>query len=122
LQLALVELPFPRPQAQHARFFSLAEENGAPLPPKTELTWWSIIERRAYGCAFIQDGPHLRKPKPQYHNWFSLADQWTTSEGTCSWAWNCQQCQTITAAFVLTRQHGFLQKSTYLIRRKAPPH
>jgi hypothetical protein len=56
LELALVELPFPRPQAQHARFFSLADENGAPLPPKTELTWWSIIERRAYGCAFIQDG------------------------------------------------------------------
>jgi hypothetical protein len=56
LELALVELPFPRPQAQHARFFSLAGENGAPLPPKTELTWWSIIERRAYGCAFIQDG------------------------------------------------------------------
>jgi hypothetical protein len=38
LELALVELPFPRPQAQRARFFSLAGENGAPLPPKTELT------------------------------------------------------------------------------------
>ena len=62
LELTLVELPFPRPQAQHARFFSLAEENGAPLPPKTELTWWSIIERRAYGCAFIQDGRIYENP------------------------------------------------------------
>jgi hypothetical protein len=62
LELALVDLPFPRPQAQHARFFSLAEENGAPLPPKTELTWWSIIERHAYGCAFIQDGRIYETP------------------------------------------------------------
>ena len=53
LELTSVELPFQRPQAQHARFFLLAEENGAPLPAKTEFTWWSIIERRAYGCAFI---------------------------------------------------------------------
>ena len=62
LELALVELPFPRPRAQHACFFSLAEENGAPLPQKTELTWWSIIERRAYGCAFIQDGRIYQNP------------------------------------------------------------
>jgi hypothetical protein len=62
LELALVELPFPRPQAQHARFFSLAQESGAPLSPKTELTWWSIIERRAYGCAFVQDGGIYENP------------------------------------------------------------
>jgi hypothetical protein len=62
LEVALVELPFPRPQAQHARFFSLGEENGVPLQPKTELTWWSIIERRAYGCAFIQDGRTYENP------------------------------------------------------------
>jgi len=62
LELALVELPFPRPHAQHAHFFSLAGENGARLPPKTELTWWSIIERRAYGCAFIQDGRIYENP------------------------------------------------------------
>jgi hypothetical protein len=62
LELAFVGLPFQRPQAQHARFFSLAEENGAPLPAKTELTWWSIIERRAYGCAFIQDGRIYENP------------------------------------------------------------
>ena len=39
LELTSVELPFQRPQAQHARFFLLAEENGAPLPAKTEFTW-----------------------------------------------------------------------------------
>jgi hypothetical protein len=32
------------------------------LPAKTELTWWSIIERRAYGCAFIQDGRVYENP------------------------------------------------------------
>ena len=62
LELTSVELPFQRPQAQHARFFSLAEENGEPLPPKTEFTWWSIIERRAYGWAFIQDGRTYENP------------------------------------------------------------
>jgi hypothetical protein len=62
LQLACIELPFPRPQAQGARFFSLAQENGAPLPAKTEFTWWSIIERRAYGWAFIQDGRIYENP------------------------------------------------------------
>lgn len=62
LELALVELPFPRPQAQHARFLSLAAENQASLPPKTELTWWSINERCAYGCAFIQDGRTYENP------------------------------------------------------------
>ena len=63
LQLACIELPFLRPQAQHARFFSLAEESGASLPAKTEFTWWSIIERRAYGCAFIQDGRTYENPR-----------------------------------------------------------
>ena len=62
LELTSVELPFQRPQAQNARFFSLAQENGEPLPPKTEFTWWSIIERRAYGCAFIQDGRIYENP------------------------------------------------------------
>jgi len=62
LQLACIELPFPRPQAQRACFFSLAQENGTPLPAKTELTWWSIIERRSYGCAFIQDGRTYENP------------------------------------------------------------
>ena len=62
LELTSVELPFQRPQAQHARFLSLAEEDGAPLPAKTEITWWSIIERRAYGCAFIQDGRTYENP------------------------------------------------------------
>jgi hypothetical protein len=62
LELTSVELPFQRPQAQHARFFSLAQENGEPLPPKTEFTWWSIIERRAYGWAFIQDGRTYENP------------------------------------------------------------
>lgn len=56
LDFTTVQLPFRRPQAQHARFILLAGEDERPLPPKTELTWWSIIERRAYSCAFIQDG------------------------------------------------------------------
>lgn len=56
LEIASVELPFRRPQAQHARFFSITDEHGLALPLKTELTWWSIIERQAYMCAFIQDG------------------------------------------------------------------
>lgn len=56
LELTSVALPFQRPLAQHARFFSLTGENGEPLPLKTEMTWWSIIERRAYMCAFVQDG------------------------------------------------------------------
>jgi hypothetical protein len=54
LDLTTVELPFQPPQAQHARSLSLAKENGAPSPTKTEFTW-SVIERRAYGCAFIQN-------------------------------------------------------------------
>lgn len=56
LELVSVELPFRRPQAQRARFFSLSGEDGSQLPAFTELTWWSIIERRAYGCAFLHDG------------------------------------------------------------------
>jgi len=76
LELALVELPFPRPRAQHACFFSLAEENGAPLPAKTELTWWSIIERRAYGCAFIQDGRVYENPN---HN-ITVDSLWPATE------------------------------------------
>jgi len=76
LELALVELPFPRPQAQHARFFSLAEESGASLPAKTEFTWWSIIERRAYGCAFIQDGRIYENPD---HN-ITAASLWPVND------------------------------------------
>ena len=56
LELTSVALPFKRPLAQHARFLCLTGENGEPLPLKTEMTWWSIIERRAYMCAFVQDG------------------------------------------------------------------
>jgi hypothetical protein len=62
LEFDSVQLPFQRPQAQHARFVSLAGEDGGPLPPKTELTWWSIIERRGYPCAFIQDGCTYENP------------------------------------------------------------
>jgi hypothetical protein len=76
LELTSVELPFQRPQAQHARFISLAEENGAPLPAKTEFTWWSIIERRAYGCAFIQDGRTYENPS---HN-ITPASLWPVNE------------------------------------------
>ena len=76
LELALVELPFPRPQAQHARFFSLAEESGASLPAKTEFTWWSIIERHAYGCAFIQDGRTYENPS---HN-ITAASLWPVND------------------------------------------
>lgn len=61
-EIFAVELPFRRPQAQKARFIELTGENGSPLPPFTELTWWSIIERRAYTCAFIQDGNTYEKP------------------------------------------------------------
>ena len=61
-ELTFVSLPFRRPLAQHARFFSLNREGGAPLPLLTELTWWSIIERRAAGCAFIQDGRTYENP------------------------------------------------------------
>ena len=63
LEIASVELPFARPQAQQARFFSLAAEDGRNLPLKTELTWWSIIERRAYACAFIHDGHTYENPR-----------------------------------------------------------
>lgn len=57
LELTFVALPFRRPLAQYARFFSLKVEDGASLPPLlTELTWWSIIERLACGCAFVHDG------------------------------------------------------------------
>ena len=56
LELAYVELPFRRPLAQRARFLSLNERDGAHLEQKTEVTWWSIIERRSFACAFIQDG------------------------------------------------------------------
>ena len=76
LELAMVELPFPRPQAQYARFFSLAKESGASLPAKTELTWWSIIERHAYGCAFIQDGRTYENPD---HN-ITAASLWPVDD------------------------------------------
>jgi hypothetical protein len=56
LEVTSVALPFRRPVAQNARFFSLSGEKSVDLSPRTELTWWSIIERRAYACAFIQDG------------------------------------------------------------------
>jgi len=65
LEIASVELPFDRPRAQHARFFSITGEQGSALPLKTELTWWSIIERQAYMCAFIQDG---RQYENESHN------------------------------------------------------
>jgi hypothetical protein len=76
LELTTVELPFQRPHAQHARFLSLTKENGAPLPTKTEFTWWSVIERRAYGCAFIQDGRTYEDPN---HN-ITTASLWPVNE------------------------------------------
>jgi hypothetical protein len=57
-----VALPFRRPLAQHARFISMSGEGGATLPLLTELTWWSILERRACVCAFIQDGHTYENP------------------------------------------------------------
>lgn len=64
LELTSVALPFRRPLAQSARFFSLSAEDGAPLPLLlTELTWWSIIERSAVvSCAFIHDGHPYENP------------------------------------------------------------
>jgi hypothetical protein len=62
LEFCSVQLPFKRPQAQKARFLSLSGQEGATLPPLTELTWWSIIERRAYAAAFIQDGKTYEHP------------------------------------------------------------
>jgi hypothetical protein len=62
LELTSVSLPFRRPQAQHARFFSLTGEDGTPLPLLTEMTWWSIIERQAYNCAFIHNGSTYENP------------------------------------------------------------
>lgn len=76
LELASVELPFQRPRAQHARFLWLAGKDRSPLPPKTELTWWSIIERRAYACAFIQDGSTYENPD---HN-ITTAALWPNTE------------------------------------------
>jgi hypothetical protein len=61
-ELTLETLPFRRPLAQHARFFSLTGEGEERLPLLTELTWWSIIERRAAGCAFIHDGHTYENP------------------------------------------------------------
>lgn len=55
-ELTFSYLPFLRPINQYARFFSLTGENQQALPLRTELTWWSILERRAIGCAFLQDG------------------------------------------------------------------
>jgi hypothetical protein len=58
LEIRSVALPFGRPQAQHARFLSITGPDGAPLPRKTEATWWSILERYAFAAsaAFLQDG------------------------------------------------------------------
>jgi len=56
MEVVSSELPFRRPQAQHGRFLSFLDEDGASLPGKTEFTWWSILERRSYACAFLQDG------------------------------------------------------------------
>jgi hypothetical protein len=80
LELASVELPFKRPQAQHARFLALDGENKSPLSLKTELTWWSIIERRAYACAFIQDGHTYENPD---HN-ITAAALWPGTEPLAS--------------------------------------
>lgn len=76
LEVASVQLPFQRPQAQHARFLSLAGEKGGALPPKTEFTWWSIIERRAYACGFIHDG---RSYQNSDHN-ITASALWPDSE------------------------------------------
>lgn len=63
LEFTFVALPFPRPLAQYARFLSLGGEDRSSLPPLlTELTWWSIIERGACACAFIQDGHTYENP------------------------------------------------------------
>jgi hypothetical protein len=61
LELTSVELPFQRPQAQHARFFLLAEENGAPLPAKTEFTWW-FHRATCLRMRLHLRRPHLRNP------------------------------------------------------------
>lgn len=62
MEIAYVQLPFQRPQAQQARFLSLLREDGSVLSTKTEMTWWSIIERRAALCAFVQDGRVYENP------------------------------------------------------------
>ncbi len=61
-EITFVALPFRRPLAQHARFFSLCGEDGKPLPLLTELAWWSILERRSFCHAFIQDGVTYENP------------------------------------------------------------
>src|SRR5262249_39645173 len=50
MEVVNVQLPFRRPQAQHARFLSLLHADGSVLPTETEHTWWSIIERRTCLC------------------------------------------------------------------------
>jgi hypothetical protein len=62
LELTAVALPFARPVAQYARFFSLTGEDGSPLPLLTELAWWSIIERHACTCAFLHNGRTYENP------------------------------------------------------------
>ncbi len=54
--LHAVELKLPRPQAQKGRFISLETEDGKPLPPESEVLWWSMLERWLCPISFIQDG------------------------------------------------------------------
>ena len=63
MEVIAATLPFHRPAAQYARFLSLSGEQDQRLPLKSELTWWSILERRAYPCAFIQDGTVYENPE-----------------------------------------------------------
>jgi len=64
----------------YARFLALTGEDESSLPPKTEFTWWSIIERRAYACAFIQDGHTYENPN---HN-ITAAALWPDTEPLAS--------------------------------------
>lgn len=64
LEMRSVALPFGRPQAQHARFVSIAGSNDTQLSRKAEMTWWSIFERYAFAAsaAFVQDGRTYENP------------------------------------------------------------
>lgn len=62
-EIISVELPFKRPQAQKGKFLSILADDGSPLEARVEMTWWSLIERWSYMCAFIQDGTTYENPK-----------------------------------------------------------
>jgi len=60
LEITAVDLPFRRPQAQKALFLTLDGPAEGRIDTRSELLWWSMLERWSWSVGFIQNAECYR--------------------------------------------------------------